>query len=138
MDTTIIQGSLFETEDAAPQPCNTAEPETKSSATAHKANGVKSPDAKKAVACLAKISADCDYETWFRVCCALKHSGCRYDNFKEWSATAPDRFSEAECKRTWEAVAEDTDNKIGLGTLLWLADENSGMAAMLPIPQTAA
>ena len=41
---------------------------------------------------LSRISADCGYADWFRVACALKHEGCAYETFRDWSATAPNRF----------------------------------------------
>ncbi len=41
---------------------------------------------------LSRISADCGYNDWFRVACALKHEGCAYEVFRDWSATAPNRF----------------------------------------------
>ena len=41
---------------------------------------------------LSRISADCGYNDWFRVACALKHEGCAYEVFRDWSAQAPSRF----------------------------------------------
>lgn len=41
---------------------------------------------------LSRISADCAYADWFRVACALKHEGCAYEVFRDWSALAPNRF----------------------------------------------
>ena len=41
---------------------------------------------------LSRISADCGYNDWFRVACALKHEGYPYEVFRDWSATAPNRF----------------------------------------------
>ena len=53
---------------------------------------------------LSRISSDCSYADWFKVACALKHEGYTYEVFRDWSATAPNRFDEDACERTWTSI----------------------------------
>ena len=73
---------------------------------------------------LSRISSDCGYNDWFRVACALKHEGCAYEVFRNWSALAQSRFDEAACERTWNSIGEDHDAKISMGTLRWMAEKS--------------
>ena len=74
---------------------------------------------------LSRISADCGYNDWFRVACALKHEGCAYEVFRDWSAKAPERFDEEACRRTWDSIGQDHDTKVSMGTLRWMAGKSS-------------
>ena len=80
---------------------------------------------------LSRISSDCPYNDWFRVGCALKHEGCAYEVFRDWSAKAPKRFDEDACRRTWDSIGEDHDAKVSMGTLRWMANQT-----ILPEPET--
>ena len=73
---------------------------------------------------LSRISPDCPYNDWFRVGCALKHEGCTYEIFREWSAKAPKRFDEDACRRTWDSIGENHDAKVSMGTLHWMAGQS--------------
>lgn len=46
-----------------------------------------------------------------------------YEVFRDWSATAPEKFNETDCRRTWDSIADDKENPISLGTLIWLAKQ---------------
>ena len=103
----------------------------------HKGFGVKqfpAASAERAREYLRQIPADCDYDTWFKAGCALKHEGLPYEVFREWSATAPGKFDENECRRQWENISDDKENLISLGTLRWLAGQNGSPFEMLPPP----
>ena len=95
---------------------------------------------------LSRISSDCPYHDWFKVACALKHEGCAYEVFRNWSAKAPKRFDEAACERTWNSIGEDHAAKVSMGTLRWMAgqscspeqerlDESAGKN-ILPVPES--
>ena len=73
---------------------------------------------------LSRISADCGYNDWFKVACELKHEGCAYEVFRDWSATAPNRFDEDACERTWNSIGEDHEAKVSMGTLRWMAGQS--------------
>ena len=104
----------------------------------HKGFSVKqfpAASAERAREYLKQIPADCDYDTWFKAGCALKHEGLPYEIFREWSATAPGKFDENECRRQWENISDDKENLISLGTLKWLARQNGSLLSeMLPPP----
>ena len=80
---------------------------------------------------LSRISPDCSYADWFRVACGLKHEGCAYETFRDWSAKAPERFDEEACRRTWDSIGEEHDAKVSMGTLRWMAGKS-----ILTEPQT--
>ena len=80
---------------------------------------------------LSRISPDCAYNDWFKVACALKHEGCAYEVFRDWSAKAPMRFDEDSCRKTWDSIEDDHDNMVSLGTLRWMAEKS-----FLPEPTT--
>ena len=61
--------------------------------------------AERAALLLQQLPANCGYEIWFKAACALKHSGCKYEVFRDWSATAPEKFNETDCRRTWNSIA---------------------------------
>ena len=91
--------------------------------------------AERAREYLKQIPADCDYDTWFKAGCALKHEGLPYEVFREWSATAPGKFDENECRRQWENISDEKENLISLGTLKWLAGQNGSLLSeMFPPP----
>jgi len=73
---------------------------------------------------LSRISPDCAYSDWFRVACALKHEKQPYEVFRDWSAQAPKRFNEADCKKTWDSIGEDHAAKVSMGTLRWMAGQS--------------
>ena len=104
----------------------------------HKGFGVKqfpAASAERAREYLRQIPADCDYDTWFKAGCALKHEGLPYEVFRDWSATAPGKFDENECRRQWENISDEKENLISLGTLKWLAEQNgSPLFEMLSPP----
>ena len=104
----------------------------------HKGFGVKqfpTASAERAREYLKQIPADCDYDTWFKAGCALKHEGLPYEVFRDWSATAPGKFDENECRRQWENISDEKENLISLGTLKWLARQNgSPLFEMLSPP----
>ena len=95
---------------------------------------------------LSRISSDCPYNDWFKVACALKHEGCAYEVFRDWSAKAPKRFDEAACERTWNSIEEDHAAKVSMGTLRWMAGQScspeqerldeSAEKNILPVPES--
>ena len=95
---------------------------------------------------LSRISSDCPYNDWFRVGCVLKHEGCAYEVFRDWSAKAPKRFDEDACRRTWDSIGEDHDAKVSMGTLRWMAGQScspeqerldeSAEKNILPVPES--
>jgi hypothetical protein len=80
---------------------------------------------------LSQISPDCPYNDWFRVGCALKHEGCAYEVFRDWSAKAPNQFNEDDCRKTWDSIEDDHVIMVSLGTLHWMAEKS-----FLPEPTT--
>ena len=74
---------------------------------------------------LARISADCDYGSWFEIACAL-HKGLGasegWSVFYQWSQTAPARFQDAAARKLWSSLKEGRG--IGWGTLVRRAQEN--------------
>lgn len=74
---------------------------------------------------LAVISADCNRETWRNVVWSLAATGwtCAKSIAREWSQTAPERFSDAEFGNVWKTF--DPTRGIGLGSLVHLA-KNAG------------
>ena len=60
-----------------------------------------------------------------------------YEVFHDWSATAPEKFNEADCRRTWDSITDDKENHISLGTLIWLAKHyENAPNGMFPPPET--
>ena len=60
-----------------------------------------------------------------------------YEVFRDWSATAPEKFNEADCRRTWDSITDDKENRISLGTLKWLAKKYENTPnEMFPPPET--
>ena len=55
---------------------------------------------------LSRISSDCNYNDWFRVACALKNEGYPYEDFRDWSAKADERFNEEACRKTWDSIRQ--------------------------------
>lgn len=61
---------------------------------------------------LSQVSADCSYDDWFRVCCALHHHGDGgeewFEAFDEWSQSAGDRYPGEDgpdgTRAKWESV----------------------------------
>lgn len=79
---------------------------------------------------LEDISADCSYDQWFRVCCALHHHGEGSDEwfelFNSWSQTAPDRYpGEDQARAKWDSVHPESFKRplVTLRTLIKMADE---------------
>lgn len=72
---------------------------------------------------LTFVDADCGYDAWFRVCKALTLLGDEgWPLFLEWSASAPQVYSEQACGKQWSACASSPrDNGVGLGTIAKLA-----------------
>jgi len=103
--------------------------ETVKGAESERAPAQASEEVESLLSC---ISPDCSYSDWFRVGCALKHEGCAYEVFRDWSARAPERFDEDVCERTWDSIGDDHDGKVSLGTLRWMAEKS-----FLPEPKTA-
>ena len=59
-----------------------------------------------------------------------------YEVFRDWSATAPEKFNETDCRRTWNSIADDKENPISLGTLKWLAKQQEpAPGEMFAVPQ---
>lgn len=74
---------------------------------------------------LAHISADCDYDRYCQVVWAILSSG--WPNApsiaRDWSMTAPDRFSEAKLDRLLKDYKPDHERPVTLGTITKLARE---------------
>jgi len=93
-------------------------------------------DAPVIAAALRAISADCGYEVWFKVGCALYsalgEAGFIY--FDEWSRTCPEKYDAQDCAKQWEACGTTTE--INIGTLYHLANEaNPNWRAGIKWPQ---
>ena len=125
-----------------------AEERIHNGATVKEAGSEKIPDraSEEIESLLSRISSDCPYNDWFRVGCALKHEGCAYEVFRDWSAKAPKRFDEAACRRTWDSIGEDHAAKVSMGTLRWMAGQScspeqerldeSAEKNILPVPES--
>ncbi len=68
---------------------------------------------------LAAIPADLSHGDWVRIAMAIKAAGLELEDFDQWSATAPDRYSAAACRDTWKSIKGS--GGIGLGTLFHTA-----------------
>lgn len=74
-------------------------------------------EVEKAKDALTYISADCDRDTWRNLLWALKSTEweCAESIAKEWSETAPERYSDDGFNNVWESY--DPDRGITMGTL---------------------
>jgi hypothetical protein len=70
---------------------------------------------------LTHISADLQRDEWVRIGMAMKSIGLTFDDFRNWSATAPDKFDLAACRDTWRSFR---GNGIGPGSLFALAKQH--------------
>lgn len=87
---------------------------------------------------LSQVSADCSYEDWFRVACALHHHGDGgedwFEAFDEWSQTAEGRYpgeDGAEGTRAkWDSIGrQHRGPPVTLGSLIKQAKKvNAGLA----------
>jgi putative DNA primase/helicase len=75
---------------------------------------------ERARAMLAAIPATCEYPIWRDLLWAIASTGwtCARDLAMQWSASAPDRFSETEFDKVWRSYNPSLCNGIGFGTLI--------------------
>jgi hypothetical protein len=81
--------------------------------------------ARKALARLSLSRAD-DRDDWLKVgmACHSINDGLLPD-WIAWSSQS-DKFKEGECQKQWDAFKDDKTNRIGFGTLIKMAREDSG------------
>lgn len=72
---------------------------------------------------LAAIQADCDREKWRNIVWSVASSGwqCAEDLARQWSMTAPDKYTEDDFNKVWRSF--DLAGGIGFGTLFHYAAE---------------
>jgi hypothetical protein len=87
---------------------------------------------KRLLSALSYIPAN-DYDTWLHIGMALHWLGWEraFQIWCEWSRTVPEKYNEADQRRTWESFdRQPTDGRaIRLGTLFHLAYENGWIDA---------
>lgn len=89
--------------------------------------------------CLKHIPAD-DYETWFKVLCAIMHeSNCSAEGRQlahDWSETVPEKYNFGDTERLLDEIEnKDHPEPATMGTLVWLARENvPGFTLRRPSP----
>lgn len=90
-------------------------------------NVVEFTDISKLKKALNKINADCSYEDWFHVLCAISSSGCEGARSlaMEWSQSAPHRYNEDVFNATWDSI--EPNGGITVGTLFHMAKPNKSV-----------
>jgi hypothetical protein len=65
-------------------------------------------------------------DIWLRVGMALHASGWpnAFDIWNEWSRTCPEKYDEADQKKTWDSLGRRTGQSITLGTVFHLAEQH--------------
>ncbi len=78
---------------------------------------------------LQAIDADCNYDMWRNILWAVASTGwsCAEDIAREWSASAPERYTDEGFSNVWGSF--DQDGGITLGTLFHYANEALSIAA---------
>ena len=86
---------------------------------------------------LTKISADCSYQKWISVLFALRSTGwtCAESLARNWSITAPHRYSQSAFDSSWQHSRPL--GGISIGTLYHLANQGSNTAKPSPMLVTA-
>jgi hypothetical protein len=84
----------------------------------------------RAKSMLAHISADCDRDTWRDIIWSLESTGwqCREDLERDWSLTAPMRFTEEGLQSVRRSFNPSAPNGVKFGTLVFHA-EKAGWSA---------
>ena len=65
--------------------------------------------------------ATLDYSEWLQVGMALHESGLHVEAWDGWSRRDPERYKPGECERKWRGFGNNTDSRIGSGTLASMA-----------------
>ncbi|MBL8423288.1 MAG: AAA family ATPase [Candidatus Accumulibacter phosphatis] len=69
---------------------------------------------ERARSALGSLDAGTDRETWVKIGMASKAAGLSFEDFHDWSATAGNYGSEADCRSVWSSI---TPGGIGAGSL---------------------
>lgn len=81
-------------------------------------------------ACLEKIPAECDYETWRSIGMAIHSAGLGFDYWHTWSQTADSYPGEAEMLKKWNSFR---GKGVGIGTLFKLGKEHGWQGEEIPL-----
>jgi len=82
----------------------------------------------KVLQALINISPDCDYDTWFKVLCALHHEygDIGFHLAEKWSQGSSNKYKANHFRQQWKSITQHQSKRpITIGTLFHLAKENN-------------
>lgn len=86
---------------------------------------------------LRSLPANCDRQTWIEIGGAFKSAGGDFETFDQWSQTAQEKYSAADCRTAWNSLLPSNNPSGAAGWLRKKAQEAGAAFIDRPEPRPA-